>query len=156
MANVKLGNNTLTGVSTVRLQNADVAGEYVSFNDLVAQEKTAAVTTNGTTEVTPDSGKTLSKVTITVNVPTPAPQLEEKAVTITENGTTEITPTAGKDGISKVTATVNVSQAVPIDVSTADEMTALLVTDNVGKVYRFTGTTDAIYTNGDLYEVVNG
>lgn len=57
MANVKLGNNTLTGVSTVRLQSADVAGEYVSFNDLVAQEKTAAVTTNGTTEVTPDSGK---------------------------------------------------------------------------------------------------
>ena len=69
MANVKLGNNTLTGVTTVRLQNADAAGEYVSFNDLVAQEKTAAVTTNGTTEVTPDSRKTLSKVTITTNVP---------------------------------------------------------------------------------------
>ena len=31
MANVKLGNNTLTGVSTVRLQSADTAGEYVSF-----------------------------------------------------------------------------------------------------------------------------
>ena len=31
MANIKLGNNTLTGVSTIRLQNADVAGEYVSF-----------------------------------------------------------------------------------------------------------------------------
>ena len=43
MANVKLGNNTLTSVNTVRLQNADAAGEYVSFNDLVAQEKTAAV-----------------------------------------------------------------------------------------------------------------
>ena len=28
MANVKLGNNTLTGVTTVRLQNADAAGEY--------------------------------------------------------------------------------------------------------------------------------
>lgn len=31
MANVKLGNNTLTGVNTVRLQSADTAGEYVSF-----------------------------------------------------------------------------------------------------------------------------
>ena len=31
MANVNLGNNTLTGVTTVRLQNADVAGKYVSF-----------------------------------------------------------------------------------------------------------------------------
>ena len=28
MANVKLGNNTLTGVTTVRLQSADAAGEY--------------------------------------------------------------------------------------------------------------------------------
>lgn len=119
------------------------------------QEKTATITANGTTEVTPDSGKALSKVTITTNVPTPAPSLEEKAVTITENGTTEITPSAGKDGISKVTATVNVPQAVPIEVSTAAAMTAMLVADNVGKVYKFTGTTDATYTNGDLYEVVN-
>ena len=29
--------------------------------------------------------------------------------TITENGTVEITPTAGKDGMKKVTATVNVA-----------------------------------------------
>lgn len=41
------------------------------------------------------------------------------------------------------------------DISTADEMTALLVEANVGKVYRFTGTTDETYTNGDLYEVVS-
>ena len=79
MANVKLGNNTLTGVSTVKLQSADTAGEYVSYTD-----------------------------------------------------------------------------SIPIEVSTAAAMTALLVTANVGKVYKFTGTTDATYTNGDLYEVVNG
>ena len=41
----------------------------------------------------------------------------------------------------------------PIEVATALEMDALLVAANVGKVYRFTGTTDANYTNGDLYEV---
>lgn len=79
MANVKLGNNTLTGVSTVKLQSADTAGEYVSYTD-----------------------------------------------------------------------------SIPIDVSTAAAMTALLVAANVGKVYKFTGTTDATYINGDLYEVVNG
>jgi hypothetical protein len=32
-----------------------------------------------------------------------------KTVTITENGEVEITPTAGKDGMKKVTATVNVA-----------------------------------------------
>ena len=31
-ANVKLGNNTLTGVDTIRLENADAAGEYVPFS----------------------------------------------------------------------------------------------------------------------------
>lgn len=79
MANVKLGNNTLTGVNTVKLESADTAGEYVSYTD-----------------------------------------------------------------------------SIPIEVSTAAAMTALLVAANVGKVYKFTGTTDATYTNGDLYEVVNG
>lgn len=78
MANVKLGNNTLTGVSTVKLQSADTAGEYVSYTD-----------------------------------------------------------------------------SIPIEVSTAAAMTALLVAANVGKVYKFTDTTDATYTNGDLYEVVS-
>lgn len=79
MANVKLGNNTLTGVNAVRLQSADTVGEYVSYTN-----------------------------------------------------------------------------SIPIEVSTAAAMTALLVAANVGKVYKFTGTTDATYTNGDLYEVVNG
>lgn len=79
MANVKLGNNTLTGVNTVKLESADTAGEYVSYTD-----------------------------------------------------------------------------SIPIEVSTAAAMTALLVAANVGKVYKFTGTTDTTYTNGDLYEVVNG
>lgn len=42
---------------------------------------------------------------------------------------------------------------IPIDVPTAVEMNAVLIADNVGKVYRFTGTTDVTYTNGDLYIV---
>jgi len=33
------------------------------------QEKSVTITTNGTTEVTPDNDKTLSKVTAVVNVP---------------------------------------------------------------------------------------
>ena len=42
---------------------------------------------------------------------------------------------------------------VIIEVSTANEMNALLVEDNVGNVYRYVGTTDATYTNGSLYVV---
>ena len=68
--------------------------------------------------------------------------------TITENGTYNATDD-GVDGYS----TVEVNVAGIEDISTSDEMTALLVEANVGKVYRFTGTTDETYTNGDLYEV---
>lgn len=79
------------------------------------------------------------------------PNLEQKTVTITENGTTEVTPTSGKDGMSKVTVTTNVPAIT--EVATAAEMNALLVEANVGKYYKFTGTTDSNYTNGDLYLV---
>lgn len=34
------------------------------------QEKSVTITANGTTEITPDTGKTLSKATVTVDVPT--------------------------------------------------------------------------------------
>ena len=82
------------------------------------------------------------------------PQLtgEEKTVTITENGTTTVNYSDPKL-MSKVTITTNVPAIV--DVATAAEMNAKLVAGNVGKVYRFTGTTDSTYTNGDLYEVVS-
>ena len=111
--------------------------------------ETKTIDANGT--FTPSVGKFFSEVTVNVNTAKPE---QEKSVTITENGTTEVTPDSGK-ALSKVTITTNVPQAVPIEVSTAAAMTALLVAANVGKVYKFTGTTDATYTNGDLYEVVN-
>ena len=45
--------------------------------------------------------------------------------------------------------------SVPIEISTDAEMEAVLTSDNVGKVYKFTGTSDT-YTNGDLYVVEVG
>lgn len=73
MANIKLGTDTLTGVNKIRVRNADVDGQYVEFPlPTPAQEKAVSITANGTTEVTPDSGKTLSKVTIATNVPSGA------------------------------------------------------------------------------------
>ena len=40
-----------------------------------------------------------------------------------------------------------------VEVSTAAEMNALLVEANIGKTYKFVGTTDDTYTNGDIYVV---
>lgn len=90
MANIKLGTDTLTGVAKVRLQNADVAGEFVVFNDLVAQEKSASPTT-AAQEIVPDAGKYLSKVTVG-GVPT-----ETKSVDLAlADGNQTVTPTSGK------------------------------------------------------------
>ena len=41
---------------------------------------------------------------------------DNKEISITENGTVEITPTSGKDGMKKVTATVNVPKEVVLNV----------------------------------------
>lgn len=43
----------------------------------------------------------------------------------------------------------------PIEVTTEAAMDELPTAENVGKVYLYTGTTTAKYTNGDLYEVVS-
>lgn len=44
-------------------------------------------------------------------------------------------------------------EAGVIEVATAAEMNALLVEANIGKAYKFVGTTDDTYTNGDIYVV---
>lgn len=66
---------------------------------------------------------------------------------ITENGTYKASDD-GADGYSEVV--VNVAQGNPIEVTTDQEMTNALVEDNLGKVYRFTGTSDT-YDNNAIY-----
>lgn len=45
------------------------------------------------------------------------------------------------------------TSGLPIEISTEEEMTAVLVESNVGKIYKYTGVTGT-YTNGALYQVV--
>ena len=119
------------------------AGKYCAEDIIVAaslQDKT--VTPTASTQTISADANHVGLGTVTVN----AVSTEEKSVTT--NG--EVTPSSGKF-LSKVT--VNVPSIT--DVATAAGMNAVLVEANVGKVYRFTGTTDETYTNGDLYEVVS-
>jgi hypothetical protein len=51
-------------------------GQVSKLRDKEEQEKTIDVTENGTTEVIPDGGKTLSKVTVNVNVAGGAEEIE--------------------------------------------------------------------------------
>lgn len=67
------------------------------------QAKSVTISSNGSQDVVPDTGKVLSKVTVTTNVP--ATPVEEKTVELAlASGDQVVTPTAGKN-ISKVTIT---------------------------------------------------
>lgn len=74
---------------------------------------------------------------------------------IIPSGTLQITENGAYDVRTKENVNVNVPSGVE-EVATAAAMDALLVEANVGKYYKFTGTTDSNYTNGDLYLVEGG
>lgn len=92
--------------------------------------KAITLTANGTTEVTPDSGKKgMKKTTVTVAVPMQA----NKAVTITSNGTHVINPDSGNTAMKKTTAVV----AVPIQASKGVTLTTnggFTITPDAGNV----------------------
>ena len=41
----------------------------------------------------------------------------------------------------------------PIELATSEEMEAVLVADNIGKIYKYVGETNETFTNGNLYQV---
>ena len=48
----------------------------------------------------------------------------------------------------------NDETAEAISISTSEEMDAVLVEENIGNIYVYTGETNDKYTNGMLYQVI--
>lgn len=71
------------------------------------------------------------------------------AIRTVEGSTDAINP---QDFEARITA---LKLSVPIEISTDAGMEEVLTSDNIGKVYKFTGTSGT-YTNGDLYVVEVG
>jgi hypothetical protein len=99
---------TQNGQYTYTAQNADTLSEVtidVSVADIpaVIQTKSVTYTQNGEYTVTKDAGYDgMSSVDISVNVPTPEPELQTKTVSSSTNSQT-VTPDQNYDGLSSVT-----------------------------------------------------
>ena len=85
-------------------QNMQITENVLNLEAPIIEEKTIAVTENSTTEVTPDSGKVLSKVTIITNIQTDVPE-EVSEEDVTEDDVTDIqNPGKGVIAISGILA----------------------------------------------------
>ena len=103
---------TYAGISKLKIPAAN-GGEDVVFQlPPVMQEKAVTITENGVLAVTPDEGKVLSKVDVTVDVAGGSTaKLQEKTETYYPDSTGVdtlhiIEPDAGYDGLAKVEVTV--------------------------------------------------
>lgn len=101
------------------------------------QEKTVALAlADGNQEVTPDDGYLLSKITIEK----PATLLPENIINGVDIAGVVGTVVAGGSGGLE-------------DISTETDMDNVLIEENVGNAYRYTGETGEKYVSGDIYIV---
>lgn len=145
---IQLETKTVAPSASAQTYSPSSGKYFANFTVSAVPSQSKTVTpTKSVQTVNADSGKWLSSVTVNA-IPDEYIQ-PSGSQDITANGTYDIT--------DKASVNVNVPTASAVeDVATASAMDALLVEANVGKYYKFTGTTDSNYTNGDLYLVESG
>ena len=143
-------------ISKVEINGAtliDISNDTVTANILAegytAHDKTGNTITGTLTQ---QSGKTVTPGTSDV-VAVESGKYTTGTVYI--KGDSNLTAGNIKSGTSIFGVTGSYVDSTPIEISTDAGMEAVLISNNVGKVYKFTGTSDT-YTNGDLYIVEVG
>jgi hypothetical protein len=116
---IRIDNEVDTQTDLISQIGSALVGKAVGGGGKPEQEKTVEITENGIHEVTPDDGYTLSKVTMTVNVPD-IPAVVDR-LEVDENGTYKAAD-EGLDGYSEVV--VNVASSGGGD--SGEEIAALL------------------------------
>ena len=143
-------------VGQVIKENGDIvlvpSDEYYATKKISIKVNVPGLVPSGTLPITDNGIKNVENyANVDVNV---QPLLEKVNIAINKNGITNVVPTAGKDGISKVTITTNIPISSGVEeIATASIMDSLLVEANVGKYYKFTGTSDSKFINGNIYLV---
>lgn len=111
-----------------------------------------AGTKSATRQLTKQLGKTVTPGTSDI-VAVESGRYTTGAVTV--KGDSNLTADNIKSGTTIFGVTGSHVDSTPIEISTDAGMEAVLTSSNVGKVYKFTGTSGT-YTNGDLYVVEVG
>ena len=165
------------GVTVLDTQKIDEYSTLIDSIETKKPEQTKSATPSESVQnITPDDGYTLSQVTVEAisktyvgsnvtkkSAQTYTPTTADQTIasgqyltgTQTIKGDSNLTADNIKSGASIFGVAGSYVNSTPIEISTDAGMEAVLTSDNVGKVYKFTGTSDT-YTNGDLYIVEVG
>ena len=143
-------------ISKVEINGAtliDISNDTITA-DIFAEGYTAHDKTGNpiTGTLTHQSGKTVTPGTSNI-VAVESGKYTTGTVYI--KGDSNLTADNIKSGTSIFGVTGSYVDSTPIEISTDAGMEAVLTSSNVGKVYKFIGTSDT-YTNGDLYIVEVG
>ena len=138
----------INGATLIDISNDTVVADILA-EGYTAHDKTGNIIT-GT--LMHQSGKTVTPGTSNIVA---VESGKYTTSTVYVKGDSNLTANNIKSGISIFGVTGSYVDSTPIEISTDAGMEAVLTSNNVGKVYKFTGTSGT-YTNGDLYIVEVG